>query len=246
MAKAAESSSASPLRAEGDGPERGALLLVAGADLVADPSGALWWPAEETLIVADLHFEKGSSFGRRGLFLPPYDTRKTLSRLEAVIAARLPRRVISLGDAFHDAGAEARMDRADAARLIALTHGREWVWIAGNHDPRPPARFEGAVAESYALKELVFEHAPSASGPVGQVAGHLHPVARARGVGRTLRRKCFITDGKRLVLPSFGAYTGGLNVRDPAFASVFRYGFSVCLIGRDAVYPTPTRALVAD
>ena len=122
-------------------------LRVCGAVLTALAEGALWWPSERLLAVADLHFEKGSAFAARGIALPPYDTRATIARLENLIARFAPERVIALGDSFHDREAEARMDENDAARLARLTAHSDWIWIAGNHDPVPPRRFGGHVQE---------------------------------------------------------------------------------------------------
>ena len=128
-------------------PENDAALRVNGAALLADPAGALVWPARATLLVADLHFEKGSSFAARGQFLPPYDTRATLTRLEALVARFRPERVVCLGDSFHDAGAGVRLAAGDRARLERLAAGRDWIWIAGNHDPEPPDDLGGRVLD---------------------------------------------------------------------------------------------------
>ncbi|MEM8988692.1 MAG: ligase-associated DNA damage response endonuclease PdeM [Pseudomonadota bacterium] len=213
----------------------GPVMTVNGAALIPDPSGAAYWPARSTLIVADLHFEKGSSYAPRGVFLPPYDTRATPRRLRGAIETYRPQTVISLGDAFHDRGSEARMEREDAALLTALTERSDWIWIAGNHDPAPPARFKGRVCETYADGPLTFRHEPTPGPARGEVAGHLHPCAKVRREGRSLRRRCFATDGARLILPSFGAYTGGLNVRDEAYAGMFG-ALEAWMIGREAVY----------
>ena len=176
---------------------------VNGAEVAPDPSGALFWPAESTLVVSDLHFEKGSSFAARGVFLPPYDTRATLALVAKLCARYQPRRVISLGDAFHDPMAERRMHRDDVSRLEELTRAHEWVWITGNHDPHPPARFRGRVCETLRLGALTFRHEPENTAKAGEVAGHLHPCARVKGAGRSVRRKCFVTDGRRLINPPY-------------------------------------------
>lgn len=220
-------------------------ITVNGEHLVALMSGALFWPAKNSLIVSDLHFEKGSNFGARGVLLPPYDTRTTIRRLAVIMAAIKPERVISLGDAFHDRGAEARMDEEDADALAILTGAAEWVWILGNHDPEPPARFAGAVAEEANIGALLFRHEPQPAPQPGEIAGHLHPVARVKAETRLIRRRCYASDGTRLVLPAFGAYTGGLNVLDDAFAPIFSC-VTCHVIGAEGVYPFSEDGLVAD
>jgi len=228
---------------------RGAAFDLAGETAVADPAGVLWLPARKVLVVADLHFEKGSWYGERGQFLPPYDTRETLRRLSAVVGRLGPESIVSLGDAFHDARAEERIGEEDAAALEALCSGCDWTWIAGNHDPSPPARFGGRVCEELRIGALVLRHEP-AEGPgdaaFGEVGGHLHPVAKVRRPGRSVRRRCFATDGRRILLPAFGAYAGGLNVRDPAIRGLFPSGVLAMMLGAARVYPVQGRELVAD
>lgn len=220
-------------------------LKVNGVRLEPSPSGALWWPEEKTLIVADLHFEKGTAFAQRGALLPPYDTRTTLKRLSAAIRRYEPQRVVSLGDAFHDRDAETRMDEADAAALEALIRSREWVWVLGNHDPVPPKRFTGEVVAAKRIGRLVFRHEPAPGRSPGEVSGHLHPCAKVIAEGRMLRRRCFAGDGERLVLPAFGAYAGGLNVLDAAFEPLFET-LTAWVLGRAAVYPVSLRRLAPD
>jgi len=113
-------------------------VALAGAEIVADPSGALYWPDERILVVADLHLEKGSAFAKRGVLLPPYDTASTLLRLGGVLHRYAPRSVVALGDSFHDGGGPRRMSSADRTALRALQGGRDWIWIAGNHDAGLP------------------------------------------------------------------------------------------------------------
>ena len=196
-------------------------LAVAGITLHADCAGALYWPEEGLLVVADLHLEKGSSFARRGTLLPPYDTTETLARLARLIAHYAPRFVMTLGDSFHDRDGHARLSAADRGSLTALQRGRDWIWITGNHDPDPAQGIGGSFGATLCIGALQFRHEPSRNAPAGEIAGHLHPVARIVQRGRAVSRRCFATDGKALVMPAFGAYTGGLNVRDRAFAAVF-------------------------
>ncbi|MEM9810137.1 MAG: ligase-associated DNA damage response endonuclease PdeM [Pseudomonadota bacterium] len=212
---------------------------------ILDCSGAMWLPEDKVLVVSDLHFEKGSHFARKGQFLPPYDTRATLDALERLMRLCRPRMVISLGDAFHDREAEARMSAEDAARLELFTRSADWLWVLGNHDPEPPKRFRGLAKDIVRVAGLVFSHEPG-DHPGWQVAGHLHPCAVAQKDGHGVRRPAFVTDGERLVMPAFGAFTGGLNVLDAAFAPAFPQGFRTFLCGQGRVYEVPRRSLRSD
>lgn len=220
-------------------------IIINDAILTPDPLGGLYWAAKETLVVSDLHFEKGSSYAERGVMLPPYDTRATLMRLGALMRRYRPCRVISLGDAFHDGGAEARMDGQDAAMLETLVDAAEWRWILGNHDPAPPARFAAAAETETRIGTLVFRHEPTPAPAPGEISGHLHPCARVMGEGRILRRRCFATDGARLVMPAMGAYAGGLNVLDAAFAPLFG-SVTAWVMGEKGVYPVGEDRLAAE
>ena len=215
-------------------------VTVAGVVLVADCAGALYWPEEGLLVVADLHLEKGSSFATRGVLLPPYDTAATLAKLGALIARYAPKFVVALGDSFHDGDGPQRVSDDDRAMLGSLQRGRDWIWIAGNHDPEPVRDLGGVSAAMFGIGPLIFRHAPEredAQGSEGEVAGHLHPVARVNGRGRTVSRRCFATDGKRMVMPAFGAYTGGLNIRNAAFADVFgTFKFMAHMLGEGRIY----------
>jgi hypothetical protein len=209
---------------------------VNGELLTPDPSGALWWACERTLIFADIHFEKGSSYARRGSLLPPYDTRATLARLIDVLVERKPARVIALGDSFHDGEAAERLDPPERAALRDLVRLTDWIWIEGNHDPKPPGWLGGTVANAIGIGGLLFRHEPQSVLQRGEIAGHLHPCATVRLRGRSLRRRCFISDGQRAILPSFGAYTGGLDVRDRAISSLFPQSYLTYLLGNRRVY----------
>ena len=211
-------------------------ISVNGERLVLDASGAAFVRARSTLIFADLHFEKGSSYARSRQFLPPYDTAATVLRMTQAIARRKPARVIALGDSFHDACAGDRLDAAQREQLQALGRAAHFTWITGNHDPKPPAWLEGEIVESLRLGGLVFRHEPQAPFAPGEVAGHLHPCARVAKWGRGVRRRCFVSDGLRLILPSFGAYTGGLDVGDSAISSLFTNRFHAYMLGKSRVY----------
>jgi uncharacterized protein len=197
------------------------ILTLRGTKLLADRAGAIYWPDEKLLIVADLHLEKGSAFAARGVLLPPYDTATTLAGVARLIEHYAPRLLIALGDSFHDGGGPLRMAAPDRATLTALQHGRDWLWMTGNHDPNPTDGVGGEFAAALALGPLTFRHEPSPSAGDGEIAGHLHPVARVAQRGRAVSRRCFATDGRRLVMPAFGAYAGGLNVRDRAITALF-------------------------
>ncbi len=223
-----------------------ALIGVMGVVLEAFREGALWWADERLLCVADLHLEKGSSFARRGQMLPPYDTGETLARLAALVAHLQPKVVVALGDSFHDDDGAHRLLPQDRASLGRLQVRRDWIWIAGNHDPHLPDGLAGLRLDELSVGPLAFRHEPAEGQVEGEIAGHLHPAARVIGRGKSVRRRCFAGDGYRLILPAFGAYAGGLDVRDPAFAGLFRPdSFRAFVLGDDGVYPVGLRALRA-
>jgi uncharacterized protein len=229
LVQTASASIGFPLKGGGN---KDSVIAVAGVALLADPAGALYWPDQSLLVVADLHLEKGSAFAARGVLLPPYDTATTLAALARLMARYAPRVVVALGDSFHDGGGPLRMGGADRAALTALQRGRDWVWIAGNHDPDLPAGIGGDFAETLALGALTFRHEPTPDQRVGEVAGHLHPLARVARRGRAVSRRCFASDGTRLVMPAFGAYAGGLNIRDRAIAALFdTFAFTAHMLG---------------
>ena len=208
---------------------RASELAVAGVAMLADLSGALIWEEQRLLVVSDLHLEKGSSFASRGVLLPPYDTVATLSRLGAVIARHDPRMVIALGDSFHDREAHERLTRSNRDTLAALQARRDWIWISGNHDPALPSDLGGMVATEVAIGPIHFRHEPT--GAFGEIAGHLHPKARIATRGRAMERRCLATDGERAVMPAFGAYVGGLSIRDAAFGKIFSLDFMAHVLG---------------
>lgn len=206
-------------------------------------SGALYWPAHETLLVADLHLEKMSSFARSGQLLPPYDTAMTLERLERDIALTGARKIIALGDSFHrDAGTDTLPD-AERARISRLTGTIDWVWLAGNHDPSVH-RLGGLCTSEISVSGCVLRHEP-APGAQGVIAGHLHPAARIAMNGKSTRRPCFVWDENLLILPAYGASTGSLNILSEAFGGLFnRARLQVMVMGRDRLYPVGLNRLV--
>ena len=217
---------------------------VAGNELVADPAGVVWWEAEKCLIVSDLDLEKGSSFARRGQMLPPYDTKVTLARLQKCLDYWQPSRVISLGDSFHDKQASMRLPLAHRQHLGAICKSVEWIWITGNHDPEPPVDLAGMVADTLSIGSLHFCHEPQIGAEPGAVSGHLHPAAKLRIKGRSIRRRCFAVSDNRLIMPSFGAYTGGLNVLDKAYDGLFEgSNFRALMLGEGQVFQIAGKGL---
>lgn len=221
------------------------LIRLAGRELRLDPAGVLYWPQRRLLVVADLHLEKAAALARAGrALLPPHDTAATLAKLEAVIERYRPETVVSLGDGFHDRAAAAGLEGEAFDRLARLVRGSRWIWIAGNHDPSIPLGLGGAVLDALALDGLVLRHAP---GPLGageaEICGHLHPKARLAGARPGLARPCFVADGRRLLLPAFGAFAGGLDATDPAIAGLFPEGFTAWLLGERRLFPVASSLL---
>jgi hypothetical protein len=206
-------------------------------------------PDTRTLVVADLHLEKGSAFAAAGRLLPPYDTAATLAALQRLARHYRPRTVVCLGDSFHDGDGPARLAARDRAVLRQLTGGHDWIWVAGNHDPELPDAVGGRRVPAWRDGALAFRHdasdAASEAGaggaappglPSGEVSGHFHPRATVATRGRRVTARCFATDSRRLILPAFGAYTGGLNALDPAIADLLRPSFRVFLMGRERLF----------
>ncbi|MBN8551319.1 MAG: ligase-associated DNA damage response endonuclease PdeM [Caulobacterales bacterium] len=221
----------------------GCRLDLNGTHAVARVSGALWLPQTRTLAAGDLHLEKGSAYGVRGQHLPPYDTAATLDRLIAEVSALAPARLVLMGDSFHDRGAATRLDETAVARLNSLAERVDLVWLSGNHDPAPPEGLAGKTVEHLEVGPLALTHEPSPEPVEGEVAGHLHPVATVKGYGARVRRRCFLTDGRRMILPAFGAYAGGLNVTDPAFHGLFADASTALILGDDRVHALPMARL---
>lgn len=221
-------------------------LELGGGEVALRCSGALWIEGERVLAAGDLHLEKGSAYAARGQLLPPYDTRATLDRLEAEIAVLAPRTLVLMGDSFHDARGVSRLGETELRRILDLARGRALVWLVGNHDREGLDAMPGETLEALALAGLHLRHDPQPGFAPGEVAGHLHPCAKVRGPGGVLRRRCFLTDGERLILPAFGAYAGGLNARDPAFDGLFVRPPIAGVIGPNRVHPIPWGNLVGD
>lgn len=212
---------------------------MAGIEVTLDPTGALYWNEERTLVVSDLHLETGSSYARTGQMLPPYDTSVTLRALREAVDRHGPERLIFLGDSFHDPFGAERLGEAERRTLTRLAARLDVVWITGNHDRHGASQLGGHTADVFILAGLTFRHIPSEGEPLApEVAGHLHPAAVVCVRGRTLKRRCFIGCDRRIVLPALGSLTGGLSVTDRAFVNLWPHDARprVHLIGRERVY----------
>ncbi len=229
----------SPIRPERPARQSAAVAL-GGEPALLDGSGALVLPERQTVIFADLHFEKGSAFAERGALLPPYDSAATLDRMEAVLALHAPARVVCLGDSFHDTGGGGRMAGPLSGRLRRLADRYDWIWITGNHDPEIPDNAGGSAVREYGIGNLLLLHEPEGSTDGFQVCGHYHPKARIKAGPRRITRPCFVGDDRLLILPSFGAYTGGLDIMNPAIAALFPGAYTAWLISNGAVYAFPS------
>lgn len=226
---------------------RAQTIALSGQTFVGDQCGTLYWPAQRALIVADLHFEKGSARCAQGALLPPYDTRETLLKLADAIDRYRPECVICLGDSFHDPGGCLRISEDNLQVLGLLQEGRRWIWVRGNHDPQVDPRVGGEVVETVVRGGFTLRHDPKEIPVTREIAGHLHPAARLSIHGARLRRRCFVSNGRRLVMPAFGAFTGGLNVLDAAFAPIFgNDGLHVWMLGEEGLYPVAARQLRCD
>jgi len=210
-----------------------------GATLIALGSGALFWPDANLLVVSDLHLGKSERIARRGgAALPPYETRDTLTRLEADLASTGARRAVCLGDSFDDIAASEALRDEETLWITRLQAGREWIWIEGNHDPGP-LDFGDTHRAELALSPLIFRHIAQ-PGAVGEVSGHFHPKASIALRGRRISRPAFLVDADRLILPAFGTYTGGLRSDAAVLCALMRPGAQAILTGQTpVVIPMP-------
>jgi uncharacterized protein len=216
-------------------------ITLNGLDFIPDLSGALYVPDFKTLLIADLHLEKASNIARRGVHLPPYDTRVSLLQLTAVLEAARPQQVIFLGDSFHDNEARERIDEADLATLRKMTAQTDTIWITGNHDPLPPQDIGGRIVDEILLGAIRLRHEPKIlAADEFEVAGHLHPGAGVIQRGRCVRCKCFIGDAQRIIMPAFGSFTGALGISSKPFKDLFAPKTShVWMLGDKAIYKLP-------
>ncbi|OQW77599.1 MAG: phosphoesterase [Proteobacteria bacterium ST_bin14] len=186
--------------------------------LFALPQGALFWPARRALLVADLHFEKASWFASFGQMLPPYDSIATLADLTAIVAAVAPQEIWCLGDSFHDSAGAGRLPPQALALLQSLTAQVRWTWVTGNHDPAPADHHGGAVVAEAVVDGIVLRHEADPAELRPELSGHFHPKLRVRVRGRHVSRRCFVASATKIVLPAFGALTGGLDAAHPEIA----------------------------
>lgn len=209
-----------------------------GVDIVCDCRGILYLPHSRTLIVSDLHLEKGAAFARRGMLHPPYDTSQTLARLKRCVDHYEPLIIISLGDSFHDQAGSEYLPEFARQVIKNMQTGRQWIWISGNHDPHPHTSIEGEFAEELICDTLCLRHEPTSLDVEGEISGHLHPAAIVTRRGKSVRRACFATDRKRLIMPSFGSTTGGLSLKHKAFKGLFdTKNLFAHILGKEQIYP---------
>src|SRR3954451_6293550 len=187
----------------------------AGETFAAGTDGALYWPAREALLVADLHLEKASWFARFGQFLPPYDSHATLMALEETVERTGATRLFCLGDSFHDQFGCDRLERQARALLTSLTSRLDWTWIVGNHDPGFADHCGGQIAEEVELGGIILRHEAVRGETRPEISGHFHPKLRLHLKGRRVSRRCFVTSASKIIMPAFGALTGGLDAHHP-------------------------------
>lgn len=220
-------------------------ITLGGMDFTPDMSGALYCAEEQLLLVADLHLEQGASLARRGLHVPPYDTLATLAMLEQVLTASGAKRLVLLGDSFHDAVAHEDVRESDADRLRVITRSIDTIWISGNHDPKAHDSLGGVCVDELQLGAITLRHIPKRLAvDEMEIAGHLHPGASIVQRDHRIRTKCFVADQRRIILPAFGSYTGALNVLSGAFAGLFvEVETKAWMIGKAAIHCFPFKRL---
>ena len=190
-------------------------LSFAGHDFFASPDGALHWPAEGALLVADLHLEKASWFAAGGQLLPPYDSLATLQALEGEIDRTGAKRLYCLGDSFHDRFGCDRLPAAARELLEALTRRLDWVWIVGNHDAGFVDHCGGRIEQGCEVGGIILRHEAAREDSRPEMSGHYHPKFRLSLRGRSVSRRCFVASATKLILPAYGAFTGGLDAGHP-------------------------------
>lgn len=213
----------------------------AGRPFLASSSGALFWPAEQALLVADLHLEKASWFARLGQFLPPYDSHATLAALAALVEETGATHLYCLGDSFHDRFGCDRLPADARALLLSLTGGLDWQWITGNHDPDFADHCGGTLVEELRISGLVLRHEAIRDDLTPEISGHFHPKLRLSVRGRRISRRCYVASPTKLILPAFGSLTGGLDASHPAIAGALGAGGAalVALPDRMLRFPLP-------
>ncbi len=214
----------------------------AGHDFLTSLEGALFWPAEEALLVADLHLEKASWFARLGQMLPPYDSLATLTALECEIEASGVRRLYCLGDSFHDRFGCDRLNGAARSLLTSLTSRLDWIWIVGNHDAGFADHCGGRIEEECEVGGIILRHEAVASDPRAEISGHFHPKLRLSMKGRSVSRRCYVTSATKLILPAYGVFTGGLDAHHPEILRKVGPGASALVPVSDRILRFPIAA----
>jgi uncharacterized protein len=225
-------------------------LSFAGEEFALTQGRALYWPREQALLVADLHLEKASWYAAHGQFLPPYDSRETLERLALAIRETGARRVYTLGDNFHDSAGTERLEPHAAGMLAALVRATDWVWITGNHDASMEAKSGGTLAEELEIAGLVLRHRALKGETRPEMSGHYHPRVQLTVRERRSRKPCAVVSrgeaGDRMILPAYGALTGGMNAADPAILAALQPAAAIDALvpagGKIATFPLWRRA----
>ena len=217
-------------------------LSFAGHDFLATPEGALYWPAQSALLVADLHLEKASWFARLGQMLPPYDSIATLSALERDIDRSGATRLYCLGDSFHDRFGCDRLPADARALLTSMTELVDWVWITGNHDAGFIDQCGGRIADEVELDGVVLRHEAIQGDPTPEMSGHFHPKLRLAMKGRSVSRRCFVASATKLILPAYGTLTGGLDAHHPEILKKVGPGASALVPVTDRLLRFPIAA----
>ena len=206
-------------------------------ELVAMPSGALWWPAQSILCVSDLHFGKSNRLARMGQsWIPPYENQDTLLRLETDLDSTSAKKIICLGDSFDDNEASQSLTSDELLWITKMQAGREWIWISGNHDPSPK-NLGGSFLHYLEIGKLYFQHIASADDRF-EISGHYHPKIRVIIKGQSFTRRCFLVDKNRVILPSYGTYTGGLYCNLDPLRSIMHQNAIALMTGKE-IYPIP-------
>lgn len=214
-------------------------LSFAGERFFALARGGLFWPRRNALLLADLHLEKASYFARFGQMLPPHDSLETLAQIEMLIDATGARELWCLGDSFHDPNGVLRLPEAARARLADLTTRVEWNWITGNHDPLDAAPVGGRIAVEAIVDGICLRHAIDCDDPRPEISGHWHPKLRLNLRGHRVSRPCFVRTGQRLVLPAFGALTGGMRADDPVLLNACGVPAEALVVAQDRLLRFP-------
>ena len=202
--------------------------------MILHHQGVLFWPEMKLAVVSDLHLEKGSYYAELGQFVPPHDTYQTLLQLKSILDFGAIHKVVLLGDSFHDNDGYDRMSRQERDMLNYLCNKYELIWIIGNHDN--DFALDGVkFCDEITIEDVVFRHEHQ-NLATNEISGHYHPKAYLKLQGKKVTRPCFIHDDKKLIMPAFGAFTGGLNHNDPVIQAIFTNEYYLGLLGQKTLY----------